>query len=344
MQVRAGLVLPVAAFLLAVLAPAASGATRIGQTNLATSHLTNEPCATAACTYIQYTDNGATPSYVSPVSGVITQWQLASGSAGNAVTLRALRPGVTSGAFSGLGTGVPRKTQAGLNNFVGERLPIQAGESIGLDDAQGLFMGQGLAGAVVKWWSPALVEASGPSAPTNTSVAGHAIQLNADVEPDADGDRYGDRTQDGCPGDATRQALPCPVGPTNPILPVVTQLRASPKSIRFGQRSSITFRISKVARWTLRFEQARKGRVRRGRCRLQTRSVRTGRRCTHYTSRGTVSGDGGPGRVTLVFQGALGNGRALPSGPYRVTATARDAIGTSKPVRTSMTLKPKLRR
>lgn len=340
---RARLALPLAAVLVAALAPAAHGATRIGPATLSTTNLTNQPCATAVCTYIQYTDGGATPAYVSPVSGVITQWQLASGSAGNPVKLRTLRPGA-AGAFAGLGTGVPRTTEARLNTFVGERLPIGAGESVGLDDAQGLFMGQNVAGAVVKWWSPALADASGSSAPTNASTEGNVLELNANVEPDADGDRYGDQTQDGCPGDATRQALPCTVGPTNPILPIVNQLRASPSSIRFGQSSSISFRISKAASWTLRFEQIRKGRIRHGKCRLETSRAHTGRRCTLYTSRGTVTGDGGPGRVTLVFQGALANRHSIPSGRYRVKATAQDAIGTSKPAYTPLTLRPKLKR
>jgi hypothetical protein len=332
------------AFAVAALAPAAGAATQVGPATLQTSGLTNEPCATPVCTFIQYTNGGTTPAYVSPVSGVITRWRLASGSAGNPVKLRALRPGGTAGTFSGLGTGLSRTTAGGLNTYIGERLPIQAGDSVGLDDAQGLFVAAGVTGAVVKWWSPALADGSGPTAPTNTSLAGYALQLNADVEPDADGDRFGDESQDACPGDATRQAVPCTVGPTNPILPVVSQLKASPRSIRLGQRSSISFQISKAARWSLRFQQARPGRIRQGRCRLQTRRVRTGRRCTYYTSRGTVAGNGGPGSVTLVFRGALANRRSLPTGRYRLTATARDAVGTSKPVRAFLTLKPKLRR
>jgi hypothetical protein len=342
--VRTRIALPLLTVALGALAPSAGAATRVGQANLTTSGLTNEPCGTPVCTYIQYSGSGTTPAYVSPVSGVVTRWQLASGSSGNAVKLRVLRPGVPAGTFSGLGTGLSRTTAGGVNTFVGERLPIQAGDSIGLDDAQGLFIAPGVTGAVVKWWSPALADGTGATAPTNTSAAGHALQLNADVEPDADGDQFGDESQDGCPGDPTRQALPCPTGPTNPILPVVSRLKATPSSIRLGQRSSISFQLSKAARWRLRFQQARQGRVRRGRCRLQTSRLRTGRRCTVYASRGTVLGFGGPGSVTVVFRGALANRRSIPVGRYRLTATAQDPIGTSKPVRAFLTLKPKLKR
>lgn len=344
MQVHARLTLPLAAILLAVLAPAASGAIRVGPPSLATANLTNEPCATPVCTYVQYSDNGAAPAYITPVSGVITRWQLASGSAGNPVKLRVLRPGDTTGLFSGLGTGLARTTEAGLNTFTGERLQVQAGDSIGLDDAQGLFVAQGLAGAVVKWWSPALGDAAGASAPTNTSTAGHGIQLHADVEPDADGDLFGDETQDGCPGDISRNAPPCATGPVNPIRPVVTKLKASPTSLPIGGRTSISFRISRVSRWTLRFAQARKGRIRNGRCRLEAGSVRSGRRCTLYTSRGTVSGNGGPGKVTLIFRGSLANRRSLPPGRYRLTATAKNADGTSNAPHTALRLRPRLER
>jgi hypothetical protein len=57
-----------------------------------------------------------------------------------------------------------------------------------------------------------------------------------------------------------------------------------------------------------------------------------------------VSGDGGPGGVTVLFQGALANARSLPSGKYRIKATAQDAIGTSKPDYANITLKPKLKK
>jgi hypothetical protein len=340
--VRARIALTLAMVLAAALASSAHAATatRVGPPSLVTSDLTNEACGGAKCTLIQYRDSGANPAYVTPVSGVITQWQLASGSAGNAVSLRTLRPGAAAGTFAGLGTGVPRTTKTGLNTFQGERLPVEAGDSIGLDmTGDGLVIATGQAGAMVKWWLPALADAAGPSAPTNSSADGHSLQLNADVEPDSDGDRFGDITQDGCPGDPNRQALPCTVGPTNPILPVVTQLKASPRSIRFGQLSNIKFRISKTAHWTLRFEQRRPGRVKKGKCRLQTRSLKKGRKCTVYTSRGTVSGDGGPGNVTLGFQGALAGGRRIPTGKYRIKATAQDAIGTSKPDYALLTLK-----
>lgn len=341
---RTSRTLALAAAAIAVAAPAAGAKTVVGPPNLATDGLTNEPCGTPVCTYIQYTDGGARPAYVSPVTGVITGWQLASGSAGNPVRLRVLRPGGTAGTFSGLGTGLAQTTDAGLNKFTSERLFIQAGESIGLDDAQGLFFAQGLSGALVRWWSPAIADGAGASAPTNTSAAGHSLQLNATVEPDADGDRFGDETQDACPGDATRSEPPCTTGPTNRILPVVTQLRVRPRSARIGARTAISFRVSKAARWTLRFEQKRSGRIRGGGCRLQTRKLRTGRRCTHYTSRGTVSGNGGPGKVTLTFRGSLANRRSIPAGGYRVTATAKDAVGRSNPVSATMTLRPKLRK
>ena len=337
---RASLALSLTIALAAALAPGADAATRVGPPSLATDNLTNEPCASDRCTFIQYTDNGNTAAYVSPMSGVITRWELASGSAGNPVRLRVLRPREPLGSFSGQGTGLARTTDAGLNTFTGERVSVETGDSIGIDDQEGLFFAQNVTGALVRWWSPFLADAGGSSAPNNSSAAGHQLQMHADIEPDADGDRFGDETQDGCPDDNQRNAPPCGQGRVNPIRPVVSRLDASPSTLRIGGRSSISFRISAAARWTLTFEQKRSGRIRNGRCRLNRRS---GRRCTLYTRRGSVSGNGGPGKVTLVFQGALANRRSLPPGRYRITATARNADGASRPVRTTLRLLPKRR-
>jgi hypothetical protein len=242
--------------------------------------------------------------------------------------------------FSGQGTGLLRETNFGLNTYTGERVAVETGDSIGIDSGSGAYFAQNVSEALVRWWSPFLADAGGSSAPNNVSDAGHQLQMHADIEPDEDGDRFGDETEDGCPGDNQRNAPPCGKGPVNPIRPIVTRLDANPSTLRIGGRSSISFRISAVARWTLTFEQKRPGRVRGGHCRLNKRA---GQRCTVYTRRGSVSGKGGPGKVTLVFQGALSNGHALPAGSYRVTATAHNADGTSRPVRTSLRLLPKRR-
>jgi Thrombospondin type 3 repeat len=42
------------------------------------------------------------------------------------------------------------------------------------------------------------------------SVSDREVGIQATVEPDTDGDHYGDDTQDACPGDATAHDLPCP--------------------------------------------------------------------------------------------------------------------------------------
>jgi hypothetical protein len=56
-------------------------------------------------------------------------------------------------------------------------------------------------------WLPAL--ADGQTAPAFVISSG--VLINADVEPDADRDGFGDETQDRCPADASAQGLPCPV-------------------------------------------------------------------------------------------------------------------------------------
>jgi hypothetical protein len=281
----------------------------------------------------------------SPISGVVVRWRVKSGSAGNPVSLRILRP-AGGASFTGAGTRTGGTTTANIAETA-SRVSIQAGDSIGLNIGNSALVWANTGGANGLVWGSINGFPGGLADGATAAGAaqnGKELLVQATVEPDADGDGFGDETQDGCPGDAARQAPPCATGPTNPLRPIVSGLTASPRSIRFGSRMNITFRLSEAARWTLRFEQARPGRVRRGRCRRQTRTIRTGRRCTHYTRRGAVSRNGGPGGVRVVFRGALANARALPTGRYRVTATARNAQGTSAPKRTFIRLRPRLRR
>jgi hypothetical protein len=345
------LALPVALFGLALAPAGAEGAVTIGS-NLNGTGADNLPgyCpGGGTCTGTNLSLPAASTAangLTSPMNGVVVRWRVKSGSGGNPVSLRVLRP-AGGASYTGAGTSTPANTVTGTAETT-SRVSIRAGDSIGLNIGNSALVwavtpgANGLAWGSVNGFPNGL--ADGATA-TGAAQADRELLIQAVVEPDADGDGFGDETQDGCPGDATRQAPPCGTGPTNPLArPTVTGLRASPRSIRFGGRMNINFRLNRAARWTLRFEQARPGRVRRGRCRLQTRSLRTGRRCTHYTSRGTVSGTGGPGGVRVVFRGALANRRTIPAGRYRVTATARSAGGTSAPKRTFIRLRPRLLR
>jgi hypothetical protein len=81
------------------------------------------------------------------------------------------------------------------------RLPIQAGDAIGIDCCMGGFLAAFAANADANTRD---FGASGPL-PNGGDLSGSAsrdnteLLINADIEPDADNDGYGDETQDKCP-------------------------------------------------------------------------------------------------------------------------------------------------
>ena len=86
------------------------------------------------------------------------------------------------------------------------RLPIQAGDALGVDCCNGqmaAFFGSGTS----DYWQPPLLD--GEPARSATGQISLELLVNADVEPDADHDGYGDETQDQCPTNAAAQG-PCP--------------------------------------------------------------------------------------------------------------------------------------
>jgi hypothetical protein len=105
----------------------------------------------------------------SDVDGVVTSWTVTSGSPQPAVRLRSEQ---TTGSGT-VTTATTDPVDAAPGRALAARLPIAADGRLALVGATG---------------SPA---------------------LQARVEPDGDGDGYGDTTQDACPKDFTSQATPC---------------------------------------------------------------------------------------------------------------------------------------
>jgi hypothetical protein len=112
--------------------------------------------------------------------------------------------------------------------------------------------------------------------------------------------------------------------------PRLTRLSVSPKRFAVRRRSRtatrIRWRLSERARVTLRVDRARPGFRRGGRC--VARRPRAGRirRCTRYTRVGSFTRTRDAGTARLRFNGHL-RGRALRSGPHRLTATPSDMAG-----------------
>jgi hypothetical protein len=137
-----------------------------------------------------------------PSNGVIVAWTLRSGNSPveHKVRLRVLRAntGVASGPVETL------PLNGGFNNFIA-RIPVKVGDRIGVDavgvsELQAVPIVRNLSSADFDFWAPPLADGEdrAPSAAANDIE----LLLNATLEPDADGDGWGDETQDKCVGAA----------------------------------------------------------------------------------------------------------------------------------------------
>jgi hypothetical protein len=201
-----------------VLAPAANGAVTIGS-DLSQTDFANGACPVGpACTSINGSLTNGRP-IVSPIAGVVVRWRLAQGNnfgdGGNAmVALRIVHPATTAppiDTWTGVTTGpsVPVPTTAALLQF-DSRIAIAAGDSIGLNHPQNHSV-VGVAEPLGDFNAFNNGLADGEMRMRDNATAGE-LTLNADVEPDADHDSFGDETQDLCPTNATVQTA-CPPAP-----------------------------------------------------------------------------------------------------------------------------------
>jgi hypothetical protein len=336
---------------MALLVPAAAGrgATTIGVPSPAGGSLSNTGCGDN-CTFLPAL--ASDPAFTTANRGVLVRWRIVSDSENAVVALRVLRP--SGGQFKAVATSaVEHTTQPSTVDLFSTRLRMAAGDALGLDNQNSalLFKPMASSGVYVRWTSPFL--ADGASSPFTDHNSGGAfeLQINADLEPDADGDGFGDQSQDGCPGDRTRQTPPCAAGPANPgatppptpgdtTAPVLSGLGVTPRAFRLGRTTKIAFRLSETARIRLAFARLLPGRRRGTRC---VPALATGRRCSAARSRGSVTLRA-QGRQSVTFDGRVTAGLLAP-GRYRITATAVDLAGNpSRVVTASFTLLPRARR
>jgi hypothetical protein len=145
-----------------------------------------------------------------PVSGVVTSWKVNS-DVPEAVPeqMRVLRPTGNPNEFLTVGESTEQSVVKGVNVFP-TRIPVQAGDHFGVfgtvqdvvfcggadpGDVSGLFLISAAVGSVHTF--------------STENGAGVRIPMIAVIEPDKDGDGYGDETQDRCPQSAAYQT-PCP--------------------------------------------------------------------------------------------------------------------------------------
>ncbi len=178
---------------------------------------------------------------VVPSQGVIVKWRIARGGDPFPVTaaFRVIR-GTTGVATS---AEVTLPVSATRTYEFPTRLPVEAGDLIGVDltdipGPAGVTIAHTPASfhdALDEWRDPLANGATAP--PSSDNRAGIELMINADLEPDADRDGFGDETQDACPTIPTTQ-LACHVGAPE------TTITKAPKKKTTKPKASVAFTSS----------------------------------------------------------------------------------------------------
>jgi uncharacterized repeat protein (TIGR01451 family) len=216
---------------LAALAPAsgAGAATTVGSD--LSKPASDTACTGATCTY--FTGDAATgaPVAVAPFDGVVVRWQVKSGSTATAVKLRVLRPS-GSGAYVSAAAGDPQALQIGTNVFPA-RVPVKTGDVIAMDGSSSTKVFASPVPTAAYYFQPL---GAGSFAQTPQKQTSRELLLSADIERDADGDGYGDETQDLCPTDETRH--------TACLSNVSVSMVPTPAPIAVGRPLTFTIKVS----------------------------------------------------------------------------------------------------
>ena len=188
-------------------APRAAAAVVVGATGAPVT------CNPGGTTWTQQASGAGAPSYVVPGAGVITSYSHNANANPGSIRFVALGPAAAPNDRTVLAVTALQPVTLSILNTVPVRVPVPAGASLGIFITGGL-MGCGTAGVAGDTLSGAVLD---PSVATAYTPAGafpnSRLNLSAVWEPDADGDQFGDVSQDLCPQSATTQSA-CPAPDT----------------------------------------------------------------------------------------------------------------------------------
>jgi hypothetical protein len=195
-------------------APAARADVTIGS-SLATDPNGAVSCvAGGGCTFSSVTIPGRQTT--APAAGVITRWRIRTGGVVTPVALQVVRRALPA---SQAGTEVGRSARVtppvNATTPYPTRIPIEAGDYIGIECCatdSGFFFATN-PGAALDGWVPPL----GATSQDPFDAGASELLVNADIEPDADSDGWGDESQDDCLGvSGPDSGCPAPAPPPPP--------------------------------------------------------------------------------------------------------------------------------
>jgi hypothetical protein len=309
-----------------------------------------------SCMRVQTTINGA--STAAPFNGVVVRWRVLNGTNGS-YRARVVSLNGIEGAFTKyrvLRSAEPQTVTSPTGSLGAKissfptRLPIQAGQFVALS-------GGGSTGFQASAGTSTNVQTNEPANDGNIATGethNGTVLYDADIEPDVDGDGYGDVTQDSCPTSAAVHEGPCPSPPSDggsggggsggsgPVVPIgnlpgkpapsISSLTLKPKSFlakplgavaaRGRTGTTIHLTLSGKATVTLAIE------------------AKQGRRFKTVTK---VVKSLNPGKRTIAFNGQYrhaGKLVDLSPGTYRLSVIAKSAGVTGPVARTSFIVLP----
>jgi hypothetical protein len=266
---------------------------------------------------------GVAPGGVlAPSNGVITRWR-ANMSPVGPVTSMTVTPRVLSrtlpNKLNALRSGIlhPVPGPGGVLEFA-DRLTVSAGDYFGLDittvssgGTAGPYMESSVNPVPARYFdvTPPLADGASITLGTVLGSSYEKLQINADVEPDADGDGYGDETQDLCVARADVHTA-CPP-------PLVTEPKLAKNAFSFtsdipGKATTTLFKTTvgrKVGK------KCKKGKPKKGKS------------CKIYTKFAQWNDDVVAGANTISYAYKVG-GKTLKKGSYRATIVVTSAQNT----------------
>jgi hypothetical protein len=189
---------------------ALASSTEVGQTTSTPTFGVNTPIVPVSTV-------AGTPSYETP-AGVLTRWRFHSRNepSPGSIKLKVFHWTGTSGAYEVVGDSSLKTLASDMSYEFNERIPVKKGDLLGLlaqGDADIGMEVPGTAGNRIGQFGAGDIPV-GSIGTTTTEWPNMRVSVAATVESDADGDGFGDDSQDACPTNAARQDA-CPAAPAS---------------------------------------------------------------------------------------------------------------------------------
>lgn len=297
--------------------------------------------------YIQRAVRGA--STAAPFDGVVVRWRVLTRNTSD-YGIRVVGP-TTGSSFKVLGSSAtehvafaPSPTIGGITTFQ-TRLPIPAGGYVGLATAS-MSQPESVFPSPTSTLAKLHDGSDGTVYNEPGTISTQELAYDADIEPDADHDGFGDVTQDSCPSAASVQqgACPPPLVTNDEGAPGIAGFKAAPKVFRVKSRGAVVSKklapagtklkltLSKAATVAFSIEEKALCKSAKGskQCPPTFRTLHTFKRRLPL------------GQSTVPYSGRYRKGgkiRTLGPASFRVTAVPTDATGLTGPLkRTSFTV------